>query len=80
MKLEIKIGDNVRFYDVVRDSELCGDEQFYSTGTVIDRRITEKKYYSGIDMTLGGDDVVDIKLPDGRISKSHFTSGVTLKP
>jgi hypothetical protein len=73
----IQKGSTVRFYDCARankDRDYSGDAKYYSVGKVIDRRIT--KPYLFIDLWLGGDDVVDIELPDGRISMGHFTSGV----
>lgn len=73
------VGSTVRFYDcdrAMKDRNHSGDEKYWSIGKVINRRITERLLLS--DIELGGDDVVDIELPDGRISKGHFTDGVYL--
>lgn len=74
----VVIGSRVRFYDCDRankERDYSGNNEFYSFGKVINRRITERYMVGGT--WLGGDDVVDIELPDGRISKGHFTAGVT---
>ena len=73
------VGSLVRFYDCDRankDRNHSGEAKYYSVGMVINRRITEKIMLS--DIQLGGDDVVDIQLPDGRVSNGHFTNGVVL--
>lgn len=72
------IGSLVRFYDCDRankDRNYSGEAKYYSIGMIINRRITDRLYISGIE--LGGDDVVDIRLPDGRISNGHFINGVS---
>ena len=75
----VVVGSFVRFYDCDRankDRNYSGEPKYYSIGMVIKRRITDK--ITVADIELGGDDVVDIRLPDGRISNGHFTSGVTV--
>ncbi len=77
MTKEIKVGSLVKFYDCDRankDRNYSGDQKYYSTGTVIRRYISEKIFL--IDQWLGGNDVVDIQLEDGRISTGHFVDGV----
>jgi len=73
------VGSLVRFYDCYRankDRNHSGDSHYYSVGKVVCRRITKRYYF--IDNWLGGDDVVDIELSNGRISNGHFTDGVTV--
>ena len=75
----VVVGSLVRFYDCDRankDRNHSGEPKYYSVGMVINRRITEKMFVA--DIELGGDDVVDIRLPDGRMSNGHFTNGVVL--
>lgn len=80
--LEIKpplVGSLVKFYDCHRankDQNHSGAAKYWSVGMVVNRRITEKVMFCGIE--LGGDDVVDIQLQSGRISKGHFANAVTL--
>mgnify|MGYP003493922772 CR=1 FL=1 len=73
----IQVGSIVRFYDCDRankDRNYSGDEKYYSTGTVIKRYITDRRFF--IDQWLGGDDVVDIRLIGGRVSHGHFVNRV----
>lgn len=75
---DIVIGDTVEFYDYFRakeDDNHSGSKKYYSTGKVICRRLT-KKFALDDGTYLGDDDVVDIELSDGRVSRGHFTNGV----
>ncbi len=65
----IQKGDSVVFYDCDRankDRDFSGvDKKYYPVGRVIDLRPDSI-----------GRPLVDIQLPDGRISKGHFKDGV----
>jgi hypothetical protein len=80
--MNIKIGDSVKFYDSIAahiDRDYSGkEEKYYPIGKVINRYITPTVPLGDTGIILGGNDVVDIQLPDGRISQCHFTNGVTL--